>query len=350
MALFSWVGAEDALSAAALTVRAQTIDPNDRGRLLWDAFFPRRDVDSVNLATISNIDFRPVADRREWNTRGRLIPLRTPGTSNLELVPIESYFKVNEREIQELEERTSGNVSQFRNLIGVSIPTRTESLAEANYRRIEIDAFTSWALGQVTARNPQTGATQTVGFGFSAARYMTAGTAWNNGAINAYDEFVAWLESMTQLVGPISGVMLRLATLKEIQKDAPMGADGIRLTRTQLVDRVQQDIGSAFQFFVNENTQDIFPDAGTDIVRTKVWPTGRIAVVPAGEQVGYTAFAPVARAYEIARQAPTAGIDVRGMTVYHDFANAGRELTIECQVNAMTIPNEQLIGVIDVGV
>ena len=63
MANFAWMAQVAALSPAALTVRAQTISPNDNGRLLWDLFFPRVNVDSVRLSEINTLDDRPAADR-----------------------------------------------------------------------------------------------------------------------------------------------------------------------------------------------------------------------------------------------------------------------------------------------
>ena len=61
----SWIEAVDELTPAALTVRAQTVDPTDQGRLYWSGFAPRQNVDSVNLADVTTLDDRPVADRRE---------------------------------------------------------------------------------------------------------------------------------------------------------------------------------------------------------------------------------------------------------------------------------------------
>jgi hypothetical protein len=147
--------------------------------------------------------------------------------------------------------------------------------------------------------------------------------------------------------------MLRLATLREIQLDAPnpfSNIAGVTVTRAQLEQRIQDELGSDFAFYVNENTQDIFADAGTDVTRTKVWPTGRVAAIPVGESVGYTAFAPIARAFEISRAAPQARIDVRGQTAYIETYNGGREMNAECQLNALTIPNEQAVAVINAGV
>jgi hypothetical protein len=346
--VFAWIEQERELSAAALTVRAQAVSPNDNGRLLWDAFFPRRDVDSVNLRTISTIDFRPAADRREWQARGRLIPLRTPNVDELEMVPIESYFTLGEREIQDLMERTLGNESIFRQIVGANYAPRVDGLASANYRRVEVDVFSSWALGQVVARNPQNGTTNTFDFGYAAERYQTAGVAWTGGdSGTAFDNLMAWLADAIQLVGSIQGVMLRQSTLNAIRTSAPVPVGAMPWTVRGLTERIQDELGTGFSFYVNEGTVDVFNGASSATTRAKLWPAGRIAVVPSGEQVGYTAFAPVARAFELAGNAPQAGINVRGNTVYHEFANGGRQVTTECQLNAMPIPEERLTAVMD---
>jgi hypothetical protein len=224
-------------------------------------------------------------------------------------------------------------------------------MVTANYRRIEADAMTAWALGQISVKNPQDGSVTTVGLQMSASRYTTAATAWNDPTQNAYNNLMTWLDSATDLVGPIVGVMLRRATLLEIKADAPPAIPGgTELTMRQLEDRIEQERGSAFRFVINEDSLDFFTDGGLEVVRTKVWPSMRIAAIPEGETVGFTAFAPVVRAYELSRNAPTAGIDVRGQTVFYEQENGGRHLTVEAQVNALPVPNEQRIAVINVGV
>jgi len=355
MADFNWIGEQEDLTAAALTVRAQTVDPTDDGQLLWDAFFPRQDVDSVKFSEMTDIDFRPVADRREWNQRGRLIPLKTPPTREFEMTPIEAYFTIAEREMQHLEERTLGNEAAFQQIVGMQIPRRTDSLVQADYRRIEIEAFEAWSQGTITAYNPQSGSTQVVSFGYDTARYATAGTAWDDTSINAYEALIAWLESSIPYVGSFAGVMLRLATYQEILADAPNkfipdSALGLSVTRRQLTELIQGDLGQEFTFYINEKTVEPFTDGGIATSAAKVWPAQHVAIIPNGERVGTTKFAPVARAMELARQVPGAGIDIRGVTVYHEQAGNGRELTVEAQINAMTVPNEQKVFVIDAGV
>ena len=354
MADFTWLAEQENLTPTALTVRAQTIDPSDQGLLLWDAFMPRRDVDQLKIASLSTQDYRPVADRREWNARGRYIPLVTPPRSELEWTPIESYFKIEEKEINDLQLEVRGNAALFQEIIGNRIPARTDGLALANWRRVELDVFSAWAFGNITTMNPQDGRTFTASYGFDVARYTTAGTAWDDGGVNAYDLFLAWVETAIELVGPVRGAMMRLATRNAILADTPNPMAGavaaLPTTLTQMEQRIQDALGQPFRIFTNENTVETFDDGGTARTAVKVWPSQRVAIIPASGTVGSTAFAPVVRAFDISSQVPEAGIDVRGITIYHEASNGGRELTVEAQINPMPDPDEQKMYVIDAGV
>ena len=170
MDYFSWLGAVEDVSSEALTVRAQNLPQNDRDRLVMDVFFPTQGVASIRLRTITTIDFRPVSDRREWNTRGRKIPTRTPKMDELEMIPIESTFDLNEYELQRLLEPIDGNEALFRNIIQRSIPQRVDALVNANRRRFEMDAAQAWYSGTLTVMNPQLGTTQTVSLNFDSSR------------------------------------------------------------------------------------------------------------------------------------------------------------------------------------
>jgi hypothetical protein len=349
MDYFSWLGAEEDLSNEALTIRAQALPPNDRDRLLWDVFFPRRDVPSTTLRQITTIDFRPVADRREWNTRGRLIPTRFPSMAEIEMIPIESYYKLEEWEIQKLMEPIQGNEDLFRRMIRARIPQRTDGLVFANRRRIEVDAMRSWANGSIVVMNPQLGGTQTVSFGFDASRYQTAATAWSDGAVNAYNEFIAWVEDGIDATGGAAGVVMRRATFEAIRADAPQGVLALELTRAEVERRVQDSLGIDFQFVINENRVDVFTDGGIATARENVWPAEKVALIPPGTAVGVTAFAPVGRAYNLANQSG-GEINVNDTVIFREASNGGREFTAEAQTNAASIPDEQLMWVMDAGV
>lgn len=333
------------LTPPQLTVVAQTISPNDQGRLKWDVFFPRDNVDSIDLHEVSTTDFRPTSDRREWDSRGRLIHTVTPNLRDLEIVPVEGYYKWGEREIQKLAQRADGNSELLSQIIGRSVPSKVAQITEANYRRIEVDAFSAWATGTVTGRNPQTGESYTISFNFPSERMTTAGTAWDDPGQNAWNNLISFVEDATDLIGPVQGVVLRTSLLRVIQADAPDLTGGVAITRAQLADRVSQELGTPFRFFLFDDTLDIYNDGGISITRTNVWPAGRIAAVPQGGRVGRTAFAPVVRAMEIIRESGNPGIDQRGMTVYYSEEVMGRDLTVEVQCNPFTIPNEQLVRV-----
>lgn len=345
MAMRSLIPVVEELSPAALTVVAQTISPNDSGRLRWNLFFPRQDVDSVDLREVTTIDFRPTSDRREWNSRGRLIPDITPPLRELSIIPVESYFKWDEYEMQKLAERANANSEVINQIIGRSIPGKVTQLVEANYRRIEMDAFTAWATGTQVIKNPQTGTTHTVSFGFPADRLTTAGTAWDDPGQNAYELLISFIEDAQDKIGPVVGVVLRTALHRAIHADAPNGPLGTIIPRGRIAEQVSDDLGIPFNFFLFDDTLAVFNDGGTATTTTNVWPAGYIAAVPAGGRVGRTVFAPVKRAMEMVRSLPGAGIDQRGQTVYYDESVMGRDLTVEVQVNPFTIPNEQLLRV-----
>jgi hypothetical protein len=351
---FTWMAAEEELSPAALTVRAQTVDPTDQGRLLWDIFFPRRDVDQTKIASLTTQDVRLTADRREWNARGRYLNLVTPPRKEIEWVPIEAYFTLEEQEINTLLNEVRGNQDLFRREIKARIPARTDMLAMANWRRLEVDCFAAWANGEIVTVNPQTGVQVTVDYGFDTNRYLTAATAWDDGGVNAYDLFLAWAQDAYEAIGSFQGAMMRQATRNAIVADAPNpmpGAiSGLTPTISQVEMRISDELGLPFRFYINENTVETYTDGGIARSSVKVWPAQHVAAIPAGNAVGTTAFAPVVRAYDISNQTPDAGVDVRGITIFHEVKGAGRELTVEGQFNPMPDPDEQKLYVIDAGV
>ena len=347
----SWIEAVDELSPAALTVRAQAVSPTDQGRLYWSGFMPRQNVPSVNLADVTTLDDRPVADRREWNQRGRHVPPRVPARREVSIVPIEAYDKIGEYEMQRLNERFNANQSIMADEIGVTIPARIRRLAQSDYRRLEVDMWTAWLTGVITQRNPQNAAeTYQVSYGFTAGRLQTAGTAWDNAGVNAYDELVAFAEDAIENLGSLAGFVTRLSVIQAIQADAPDLLGGVSMTRAQLNQRLSDDLGQAVFLRAIEDTVDVYTDGGTATTSTKVFTAGRIAAVPADGRIGYTAFAPVVRAMEMARALPKAGIDTNGVTVYYDEAGTGRELTVEAQLNALPVPDDNRIWVMNTGI
>lgn len=347
----SWLAQIEDLTPPALTVVAQAVSPTDQGRLYWSGFFPRQNVDSVKLADVTTLDDRPVADRREWNQRGRHVPPRTPARREVEIVPIEAYDKLGEYEMQRLNERFDANQQKMANIIGVSIPDRVERLALADYRRLEVDMWNAWLSGTITQRNPQNAAeTFVASYGIDAGRMQTAATAWNDPSLNAYNEFIAFAEDAIDTLGSLGGFVMRLSLLQAIQADAPDLIGGVSMTRAQLNQRMNDDLGQAIRLLVVEDTVDVYDDGGIATTSTKLFTAGKLAAFPADGRIGYTAFAPVVRAMEMARSVPAAGIDTRGVTVYYDEAGTGRELQIEAQVNALPVPDEQRVFVIATGV
>jgi hypothetical protein len=348
MDIFSYIESVNELTAPALTVRAQAISPNDNGKLIYDIFFPRQNVKSVKLRDITIRNFRPAADRREWNARGRLIPIQTPDKRDLKIIPVEAYSKIDEEEMQELFENTDGETALIQRRIGASVPERVDNLTKAVYRRVELDAMSVWSKGYVDQVDPQTGRTFRTSFKMDAGRLQTALSPWTTS--NAYANLVAWIRDGEGEMGPIEGVALRLATQNVIQQSAPPLLNGYQPTIREIAERITDELGSPFRFFKIENTIDVFTDGGIQSTPTKIWPEHQINAIPAGRVVGATAYAPVVRAGEMAAEVPEARIDKNGIAVFYETANGGREVTIESQGNILSVPEEQKVWGIDVGV
>ncbi|MES2462916.1 MAG: major capsid protein, partial [Armatimonadota bacterium] len=340
-----------AISSASLTVRAQTVSPNDDGRLRWDQFLPRADVNSINLGEVLLPNSRPTADRRAWNAKGRRIPREMPSFRELEMVPIEAEDVIDEYYMQKLFERYDGNTQSILNRLQLDLPGTSLRLAASVYRRVEVDTFSALTTGIVTVRNPQDATkTYTASYGFDAARYETAPTAWNDGGVNAYNLFTEWLSRSVDLIGGVEGVVLRQPTYNAIRADAPTLLNGERRSRQEMEEDISQETGQPFRFEIMENTVEIFDDGGVTKTITKVFPLEKILAIPPGRVIGSTPFAPVYRAQDIVRTAPQAGIDVNGVTVYHIEENDGKSLTTQAQANAIPSPDENKVAVIDAGV
>lgn len=344
------------LSPGALTVRAQTVSPNDDGRLLWDTFFPRKDVDSVDLDDVYTIDFRPVSDRREWNARGRHVPVKTPTLRKVSIVPIEGYARIAEKEMQKLGERADGNRETLLRLIGARIPDRVKAIALANFRRLELDAFEAWTKGTVTQRNPQDASkTYTASLNIDASRIQTAGTAWNDAGVNAWDLNLAWLSDGAAAVGPLKGEMLRQTTFNAIRADAPTGVGGVKYSVADLQKIIQDELQTDFAFYINERSVDVFTDGGDATTPTKVFPSQRIVAIPADNIVGDACFAPVVRADDLDGIPDNSGIqpgdvDPRLNRVYRETSGNGRFANYEVQMNGLCVPTEQKVWAINAGV
>lgn len=347
----NWIQSVEGVTSAELTVRAQVLPEDNDGMLLWNVFFPRRNVNSITIADIMTLDERFVADFREWNAPPRRIPLQTPNIRQFEMTPIGADFVIGEREIQKIAENTNNNQGVIADIIGARIPDRTDALVRQTYRRLELAAFEAWLKGTVTATNPQTGATYTASYGFDSARLQTAGTAWDDGSVNAYELFLAWAEDSIAKTGGLRGVATRIAVIRAIQADAPQ-INNRRMTRAELTQTIQDDLGTDFAFFPIEQTMKPFTDGGLDTASVDVFPAGYLAAIPRANNgaIGYSAFAPVKRAMDVSAEVPEAHIDVNGISVFPTADNDGKSLRVETQMNALPIPDEQFVDVVDTGI
>lgn len=330
-----------------LTVRVQALDPSDMKQLKWETFFPRADVPSTKIKDVLTLDDRFVSDRREWNAQGRQIPLRTPDLREISFTPIQAYQRIAEQELNEMAALGGENEQTVAQIIGVPLPQRIESMAMANYRRLEVDCINAWTQGKVIQRNPETGATYDISFGFDAGRITTVGTAWTDGATNAYNEFIAFAKSAQSALGVLAGFVAPRAVWDAILADSPVNAiTGRRLKLADLVQDVRDELGTEINIGIWEESGDVFTDGGTATTRTKYFPAGTMAAVPAGGAVGKSAFAPVYRARSIAQEVPEARVDVNGQAAFYVSEQDGMILKPTVQLNAFPVPDEEKVFVV----
>ena len=333
--------------AAALTLREQTrIDNRDTDELIWDALFPRADVDSIVLSEMRIPDYRPTADRRNWDGDGRLIPLVSGDYKEWEMLPIGTYFTYGERHLTRLLENFQGNADLVLNSLNARIPDRIETNVDADYRRLELDAFNTWTKGEIDVVNPQTGTAQTVSLEIDPTRYPTED--WVSG--NAY---VAMLDAINDadraLRGGVGGAVLTQEVLYKVRNDAATFLDVPRLTRTQLIDQFGSELGRDFSVRVESRTTEVFTGAGSARTETRYMEPPYVAFVPQSQAIGVSAFAPIGRAYDYVQQTDNR-VDVRGVSVFPEAKNNGKQLKVETQLNAMPVPREGWTYVIDTGI
>lgn len=348
MPSWDWLTKSKTLSAAALTVRAQTLPADDNGQLLHPIFFPKKNVNSMEAHEIVTLDHRPVAGRREWNAPERRINLELPEMKDLEFVPIGADHLIGEKELDRLQNRVDGNEQVFRQLIGADIPDRAEMLAMACHRQMELDCFEVWAKGTLTQTDPQTDLSYSVSYNIQSGRIQTAATAWSVAA-NAYNEFIAWLKDAKDATGGLEGVLAQQDVYDTILADAPQ-VNGLPLRGEDLLKRIKDDaMISDFAFYEHNGSVDKHINGGTKKTRVKVFPSRYLVAIPLGGTVGNAAHAPVARAREIARQLPEAKINIRDVTVFYFGENDDKALKIVAQMNAYPLINDGKVFSINIG-
>lgn len=349
MGFFDWIDQEKRLGNGALTVRAQAVAGSALNSLHHGTFFPRATTPSVRIREITQQVFRQVADRREWNASGRRIVIDSAPIRELEMLPVESTYRIEERELQFLGEAGVGNAA-MRDTLRVSVENRVQSLVQANLNRLEVDAFRAWATGTIVVKNPEGAAVDaTVSLGFAGSRYANASSAWAGGSGAAWNGFILGLQAARDLFGAMPiGCVLRSATFEAIRADAPIqvGVPGAYMTHTALEEMVGRETGATFKFSVFENTLDIFNDGGADRTATKLWPAQTVAYVPPSGVIGSTYYAPVYTAQDLAQLAGNNVLALDDQVVIRTVENEGRSLAVRCQANALPLPSETSIYVV----
>lgn len=330
-----------ALTPANLTIRERTRlaqNPND---LRWRSIFPKVEVGSVSLAEISDVDFRPLGGRREWNADGREIPDVVGPVRNVEMIPINPTKHLDERRLQRLRERAAnpngGLIEQlYTGGIIKTVDDWATVLADAADRQIEYDAFRAWFFNQIVVKDTKSEASVTVSAGVAADRYVAA-SATLAASPNAYLAFMGYLSDAEAKMGSVGVARMRRARINEILADAPAVA-GDRMSLAGLTERIEREGFGTVALVADERTYDEFTDGGSATTSANYVPLDRMAFQPANGVVGATSFAPVTRAWDYMDAGDVSNIN--DFTVFYSEENRGKTLVEEAQANALPLPTE----------
>lgn len=345
--LFSFIDAIAALSPANLTVFQAARLADNPLDLRYRAIFPRVNTASIRLSSITTVDFRPVGGRREWNAQGREVPQKLGPTSALEMIPIEFVHTIDEHELQLLGE--AGVQELVRRGIINSVETWPSVLADATDRQIERDAFEAWFTGIITVKDTKTNASATVSLGYGTAEYPTPGTDWDDPTEDAYLNFLEAVQAaQSKFGGDVGAARTHRTVIAAIVEDAPDGPNGLRPTVTSLQDRVREEGFPNITLVSDERTYDEFTDGGSATSPAYYVPDGMIGFQPADGRVGNTHVAPVTRAYDFL----TGGNRslANGVAIFRDEENNGKTLKIAAQQNALSVPEQTRVYVVDTGI
>ncbi len=344
---FNWLDQITSLSQLNLTIREVTRTEENPLDLRYRAIFPRVPAPSVKLSEITTVDFRPAGGRREWNAQGREVPEKVGPTRNFEMVPINPTHHIDERMMQLFGE--SGVEEMLRRGVIGSLESWPTRLADATERQLEAEAFEAWYTGLITVMDPKTGTTVTVSMGFDqATTYPTAGTAWDDGGQDAYENLLTALQAAQTKMGSVGAIRTRRAVVREVVRDAPDGPNGLRPTVTTLQERIREEGFPDVSLVIDERTYDKFTDGGSAHTSTNYVPAGLVAFQPQSGVVGQTHVAPVVRAYDFLSGGNRAL--AQGIVIFRTAKNDGKTLLIEAQQNAIALPEESKTYVVDSGI
>lgn len=335
------------LSPYELTVQEQARTAENDPTLSYPTYFPTRSVESVKLADITVVDARVIGDRREWNADGRHIPALTPPAHIYEMVPLEAYFGVGEREIQHLGERFGGNAELILRAAKARITDRVSSLTEANIWANEWESLRAWTEGEITIMNPQTGLVYLASLDFDPNRYVVDATPWDD--TNAFNRLLLYAREAENFIGAIAGVRVRQDIALLIAESAPtIGANSVKMTLRDVQKYLSDSLGTDFMIWTDERAVNKFDGAGNDRTATKLFPEDTVAFVPSTGSIGYTGQAPIFRAEDISPATQPDSVDMNGQRIFYRAENFGKSLVVQAQANWLAIPNEQNVFIVNI--
>ena len=345
-------------SAAAMTVRAREVAAQTEEQFRFNTFARRREVLNMEFSESADADFRFVAERRPYNTRGLEMPEVFGTLRDFKHLPIQGKKTIDEDEIDTLA-ALGDTEAQLAERIGLTIPERVDKLTLGDLRRLDYDFLGAWATGTMLVKNKATKQVAIVSFKFMGTRYKVAATPWDDPSVNAYEAFVAWYRAERRKLGGGIGVYTSGEVLEAVREDAPVNVqNGLPLGDSELEALIGGQVGGTFAFYLDDRADPVAatadsegfdPDTGT--APKRYWPVSACAVVPPSVEVGEVCVAPVRRADSLPGvEGSAAKGSNRDVTIVYVTKDDDTALEIQAQFNAYPALDERLIGVIDTGI
>jgi hypothetical protein len=191
-----------------------------------------------------------------------------------------------------------------------------------------------------------------VDIGIDASKHITEASTWNatpGDAFNAWTRLLYHIGQYSRIRGSIGAIRTRRVVVDMILAAAPDGPNGVRPTLGNLRQRLSEEGFGDIAIIADERTYDDFVDGGGDTIERYYVPDGHLAFQPRDGRVGRTYFAPVTRAEDFLNRADIDRGRTRDFVQMRREKNGGKTLMLECQANAISLPDERSTYVVDTG-
>lgn len=333
------------LSAVNLTIREQSRLAENPLDLRWSVLAPRRQVNSLKIRDITRAELRLTAEYRAWNANGPELFDKIGPATEWEILPLTAQKHFDEKRMLELSLPDPSIRALVDNGLVKDVSRWATVLADSVHRKLEAAFFDGWFGNTFSMLDPVTGSVVSGPLGFPAERYVAEPTIWTDVGVNAYDRFVYHCgEARRFFGGDASVARTSEKVFAEVVKDAPLGANAMRPTITNVQDRLAEQ-GIGVQILRDERTYDQRTDAGQGYTPTRYVPIGKIGFQPGDGRIGSTPSVEASRGGK--EFLGERRLNLQDVTIWYTEMNLGKTLLEEAENIAVPMPDADRIYVVN---